>query len=64
MASIDLIKNIDDLQQKYLSVLEDVCNIESPTNDKLGVDKVGEYFIRLAKTQGWDVEVFQRTPFL
>ena len=59
MESIDLIKNIDDLQQKYLSVFRDVCNIEGPTNDKLGIDKVGEYFIALAKTQGWEVEVFQ-----
>ena len=37
--------------------LLELCNIESPTKDKAGVDKVGEYFIRLAKSNGWEVEV-------
>ena len=38
---------IERLQQKYISIWEDVCNIESQTNDKIGVDKVGKYFIAL-----------------
>ena len=33
--------NIDRLYDKYLSVWEDICNIESPTADKRGVDAVG-----------------------
>ena len=51
---------IEKLEKKYVSIWEDVCNIESPTNDKAGVDEVGEYFINLAKSQGWDVEVFEQ----
>ncbi len=51
------IEELDKLEEKYLSIWEEVCNIESPTKDKAGVDKVGEYFIRLAKSNGWEVEV-------
>lgn len=58
--TIGLFESINALQEKYVSVWEDVCNIESPTNDKAGVDKVGEYFIALAKTQDWQVEVFEQ----
>lgn len=60
MKTETLLKTIDILQEKYISVWEDVCNIESPTNDKKGVDEVGEYFIRLAEKQGWKVEVFEQ----
>lgn len=56
----NLFNAIETLKEKYVSVWEDVCNIESPTNDKAGVDKAGEYFIQLAKTQGWQVEVFKQ----
>jgi glutamate carboxypeptidase len=52
---------IENLQEKYTAVWEDVCNIESPTSDKTGVDNVGEYFIRLAKAQGWEVEIFEQS---
>ena len=37
---------VEKLKDRYVGILEDVCNIESPTSDKAGVDKVGEYFIR------------------
>ncbi len=53
-----LFETIDSLANKYLSVLEEVCNIESPTNYKEGVDRVGEYFAKLAKKFGWTVEIF------
>ena len=49
---------IDELKEKYLGVWQDVCNIESPTKDKAGVDQVGDYFCRIAKEQGWQVEIF------
>lgn len=53
-------KEIFDLVEKtseeYISVWEDVCNIESPTNYKEGVDKVGKYFADLAEKHGWQVE--------
>ncbi len=55
-----LYSEIEKLEKKYVSIWEDVCNIESPTNDKAGVDEVGNYFINLAKSQGWDVEVFEQ----
>jgi len=53
-----LFKAIDALYDTYLSVWEDVCNIESPTSDKAGVDAVGAYFLRLAEARGWKTEVF------
>ena len=53
-----LFETIDALFQTYLKVWEDVCNLESPTEDKNGVDQVGAYFINRAKEMGWKVEVF------
>ena len=53
----ELFKKIDELEDEYLSVLEDVCNIESPTLCKEGVDAVGEYFMNVARRFGWDIEV-------
>ncbi len=55
-----LLNKIDELYDEYLSVWEDVCNIESPTSYKEGVDQVGEYFIRLAKKFGWDVDILEQ----
>lgn len=52
-----LFSEIDSLNEKYLDVLEDVCNIESPTAFKKGVDKVAYYFANMAKGKGWKVEV-------
>lgn len=53
----ELFQKIDELNEKYLDILEDVCNIESPTSFKEGVDKVGKYFINMAKKRGWKVEI-------
>ena len=52
-----LFEVIDSLSDEYLDFLEDVCNIESQTIDKEGVDKVGAYFAEKAKQHGWKVEV-------
>ena len=52
-----LFAKIDELYPTYLTVWEDVCNIESPTNCKEGVDAVGNYFIKMARARGWDVEI-------
>ena len=60
MVCAELFEKIKDLNEYYLKVLEDVCNIESPTNYKEGVDKVGEYFIDMATKHGWKVEVFKQ----
>ena len=40
---------IDELSQKYFNVLIDVCNIESKSEDKEGIDQVGRYFENIAK---------------
>ncbi|MBQ9805710.1 MAG: M20/M25/M40 family metallo-hydrolase [Clostridia bacterium] len=48
---------IDRLNDKYLSVWEDICNIESPTDDKNGVDAVALYVTQLAEKKDWEVEV-------
>lgn len=56
-----LLNTIDALQEQYLNVLEDVCNIESPTLDKAGVDACGAYFIRMAEQHGWQVDIAPQT---
>ena len=63
MQSEKVISKIQQLKDKYFKVLEDVCNIESPSNNKQAVDKVNEYFINLAKSKGWAVEVFEFEEF-
>lgn len=50
---------IDDLNNTYCAVWEKVCNIESPTNYKKGVDEVGNVFINMANDRGWFVEVLE-----
>lgn len=47
---------IDRLDPKYVDVWEDVCNIESPSSFKEGVDAVGAYFIALSEKRGWRIE--------
>ncbi len=56
-----LLNTIDELNDTYIAVWEDVCNIESPTAYKAGVDEVGRYCIRLAEQHGWAVEVAPQT---
>lgn len=51
---------IDALNDSYIKVWEDVCNIESPTACKAGVDAVGSYFAALARERGWLVEIFEQ----
>ena len=54
---------IDELNNEYVDVLEDICNIESPSNYKEGVDAVGEYFVKLAEERGWRCERFPQKKF-
>ena len=56
----ELFDLVEKTSKEYLSVWEDVCNIESPTDFKEGVDKVGSYFADLAKKHGWQVELFEQ----
>lgn len=53
----NIFKKIDESAQSYFNIWEEVCNIESPTSYKKGVDEVGEYFSGMAKKRGWEVEL-------
>ena len=52
----DILEKLAELEETYLGVWEDVCNIESPTSHKAGVDEVGAYFVRMAQERGFEVE--------
>lgn len=55
-----LFDKIDELYYKYLKIWEDVCNIESPTDFKEGIDNVGRYFIKMAEERNWKVDVLHQ----
>lgn len=57
----ELLAKIDELNERYLGIFEDVCNIESPTDSKEGVDAVGRYFIREAERLGLEIEVLKQS---
>lgn len=57
---MELFKQIEELNEKYIKVWADVANIESPSNYKKGVDEVNEYFINIAKENNWEIEVFEQ----
>ncbi len=59
----NVLKEIDNLNSTYVDVWEDVCNLESPSRDKAGVDRVGDYFQELAKKFGWEIEVIPQEQF-
>lgn len=59
MSCAELFSQVDALAEKYYQVWEDVCNFESPTKYKEGVDAVGQYFARMAEEQGFTVEYFK-----
>ena len=61
MDSKKLFSEIERLYPEYLDVLEDVVNIESPTNFKAGVDAVSNYFVNLAEKKGWKVERYPQS---
>lgn len=50
---------IDRKETEYIQVWKEVCDIESPTLYKEGVDAVGNYFIEKANKFGWKVEVLE-----
>lgn len=59
MACEALLRTIDELNEVYLKVWADICNLESPTSSKAGVDAVGDYFIRMARQYSWQIEVLE-----
>ncbi len=60
MKCTEIFNTVDSLNQDYIKVWEDVCNIESPTKFKAGVDACGEYFAEMARARGWKVEYFRQ----
>ena len=56
MEHTKLFETIDRLSDEYVRFLLDICNIESPTDHKAGVDAVGTYFAERARARGWKVE--------
>lgn len=48
-----LFEIIDSLNEEYIQFMIDICNIESPTDYKEGVDRVGQYFFDKATRKGW-----------
>ncbi len=52
-----LFQKIDEIKNRFTDMLEDVCSIESPTDCKEGVDRVGRYFTEYAKKRGWKVDI-------
>lgn len=55
-----LFEKIDELYPEYVKVWEDICNIESPTDCKEGVDNVCRYLVKMAENRGWDVEILKQ----
>ena len=53
----EIFKGIDSLENEYVAFLDKVCNIESPTSNKAGVDEVGRCFIEEAKRLGFEIEL-------
>ena len=47
---------INELYEKYLKVWKDVCDIESPSEFKKGIDDCCDYFVKLANELGFSVE--------
>ena len=56
----EMLQTVDALNETYIKIWADVCNIESPTKFKEGVDACGEYFAELARQKGWKVEYFRQ----
>ena len=48
---------IDAKEKEFVEIWREICDIESPSSFKAGVDAVGEYLIRYAKMRGWDVQI-------
>lgn len=53
----EIFNKIDELNDQYVQLWEDICNIESPTSCKEGVDTVGRYIMALAEKKGWQITV-------
>ena len=52
-----LFQRIGELEKEYIDFLADICRIESPTENKEAVDRVGAYIMEKARGRGWEIEV-------
>jgi len=52
---------LDSIESEYIEFLTDICDIESPTDYKEGVDAVGKYIIEKAKKRNWKIEINKQT---
>jgi glutamate carboxypeptidase len=52
-----LLQKIDDLSGEYIALWEKICNIESPTEYKAGIDRAGECLLEIARQKGWDIRL-------
>lgn len=50
---------IGELEEEFIALWRSVCEVESPTADKAGVDKVGEILLSFAEKRGWETEVLR-----
>lgn len=55
-----LFGKIDALNDEFIKIWCDVCNIESPSTHKAGVDAVGKYFTDYAGKRSWRIEIFEQ----
>ena len=58
MGCKEMFGTVDELFSRYLDFWVEVCNEESPSSYKEGVDRVGRLFIREAQRLGFDHEVY------
>ena len=52
---------IDELNSEYVDFWQEICEIESPTFYKEGIDRVGQTIISHVKQFGWQVEVLKQS---
>ncbi len=52
-----LCESISALEREYVAFWQEVCNIESPTDCKTGVDSVGRLIMEKAKMLGFKIEI-------
>ncbi len=52
-----IFNEIDSLEAKYIDFWKDLCNVESPTEYKAGVDKVGHLIFKEAQALGFETEL-------
>lgn len=57
----ELFARIDRREREFISLWESVCNIESPTDCKAGLDRVGACFAEVARANGMAVSVLPQT---